>query len=60
MKIYYCEKCDKIDPNNMFDKICSVCGNKKKEDIIFPTEYSDVDNFIINAKIYNSIFGDKK
>lgn len=61
MKIYFCTNCNKIDQNNIFEERCSFCGSKKEEDTSFiSTEYSDLDNLIINQHIYNSIFGGQR
>lgn len=59
MKIYYCYNCEIVDPHNIFEEICSTCGEIKNGEEIKRVEYSDVDNLIINQNIYNMIFGEQ-
>lgn len=58
MKIYYCNNCNIISTEDMFEETCCKCGQKKEGKEIMPVEHSDVDILIENSIIYKMIFGE--
>lgn len=58
MKIYYCDNCNIMIVEDMFEEVCCKCGHKKKGNEIMGIEHSDVDILIENSVIYKMLFGE--